>query len=245
MRSHFACVRAAIALCLACAAAAAAQVQEADEYARALAKADSYRAYDEAGFSYDFASIGEEGSSLMRVSVRLSGEEAALVRYLEPAKRRGRLVLVRGNSFWLLDEDMKSPIRISPRQLLFGQASAGDVSRISFRSMYSVAGLSASGDGVVLHLAAKPGAGATYDLVDLSTDSDYRPIEAACKGHSGALLKTIRYERYQTVDGKELLAEFSIVDAVSGKTERARLSGFDRSMPPDSDFSVQALKFRR
>jgi outer membrane lipoprotein-sorting protein len=233
----------ALAACLAAPAHGTAQAQ--DEDARALAAVDSYRAFDEAGFSYDFASSGEEGESLMRVAVRTRGEEAALVRYLEPAKQRGRLVLVRGNSFWLLDKDMKQPIRISPRQLLFGQASAGDISRISFRTMYSVQGRERSGGGIVLRLAAKSGAGATYERVDLRTDSGFRPVEAACMGRSGVLIKTIRYEKYERIGGRELLTEFTIVDAVSGKKESVRLSNFDSATPPDSAFAVQALRFQK
>jgi hypothetical protein len=227
------------------AAVAPAAAQGTEEDASALAKADSYRAFSESGFSFDFSSSGVEGESLMRVSVKIGAEDAALVRYLEPAKRRGRLVLVRGGSFWLLDKDMKSPIRISPRQLLFGQASAGDVSRIGFRSMYSVTGRSRSGDDIVLSLAARSGAGATYDLVELRTDSGYRPIEASCRGRSGALIKTIRYLKYERVAGKELLTEFEILDEASGKTERVRLSNFDAATPPESAFAVQALRFQR
>lgn len=225
------------------AGAQAAQGAEDDE--AALARVDSYRAFAEPGFSFDFSSSGVEGESLMRVSVRTGSEDAALVRYLEPAKRRGRLVLVRGGSFWLLDRDMKSPIRISPRQLLFGQASAGDVSRIGFRSMYSVTGRSRKGGDIVLSLEAKSGAGATYDLVELRTDPGFRPIEASCRGRSGALIKTIRYLKYERVAGKELLAEFEILDEASGKIERVRLSNFDAATPPESAFAVQALRFQR
>jgi hypothetical protein len=226
-------------------AALPASAQKAYDDAAALAKADSYRAFSESGFSFDFTSSGVEGESRMRVSVRTGSEDAALVRYLEPAKRRGRLVLVRGGSFWLLDKDMKSPIRISPRQLLFGQASAGDVSRIGFRSMYSVAGRRSSGGDIVLSLEARSGAGATYDLVELRADSGYRPIEAACKGRSGALIKTIRYLKYERVAGKELLTEFEILDEASGEIERVRLSNFDAATPPESAFAVQALRFQR
>jgi hypothetical protein len=237
--------RLAAAALAALAVVAPAAAQGSEEGAAALAKADSYRAFSASGFSFDFSSSGVEGDSLMRVSVRTGAEDAALVRYLEPAKRRGRLVLVRGGSFWLLDKDMKSPIRISPRQLLFGQASAGDVSRIGFRSMYSVAGRNRSGGDIVLNLEAKSGAGATYDLVDLRTDSDYRPVEASCRGRSGALIKTIRYLKYERVSGKETLTEFEILDEASGKTERVRLSNFDAAIPPDSAFAVQALRFQR
>jgi outer membrane lipoprotein-sorting protein len=210
----------------------------------ALRKADAFRAYNDSGFSYDFSATGEDGqTSLMRVSVRLSGEEAALVRYREPAKRRGQAVLVRGKAFWLYEPGMKSSLRISPRQILFGQASAGDVSRISFRSMYDLIGRADSEGMSVFSLRAKPGAGATYDLVDLFTAADSRPVKALCKGRSGTLMKTIRYDTYELIDGKVLLTEFVLTDEINKKSERMRLSNFSGSIPADADFTVQALRF--
>jgi outer membrane lipoprotein-sorting protein len=208
-----------------------------------LTKADSYRLFADGGFSYDFWSADAEGEeSLMRVSVRLEGEESALVRYLEPVGQRGRAVLVRGNTFWFYETGMKSALRISPRQILFGQASAGDVSRISFRTMYSVEEVGEKDGAVFIKLKAKTGAGATYDLVDLKTDSNYRPIEAVCKGNSGTLMKTIRYEKYEKVGDKLLLTEFSIVDEIHQKTQRVKLSRYSLELPPVSAFSVQALR---
>jgi hypothetical protein len=225
-------------------AAPQASAQTRSDDRRALERIDSFRSFDEAGYSFDFSTQGSEGEGLMRVSVRLSGEEAALVRYLEPAKHRGRIVLVRGNSFWLLDSGMKKPLRISPRQLLLGQAAAGDITRISYALMYEIVGRTEARDGFVFDLAARKDAEATYDRVALRTDSSFRPIEAACRGRSGTLIKTIKYERYETVAGKELLTGFSIVDEASSEIERVRLSNFDRSVPPASAFAVQGLRFQ-
>lgn len=210
----------------------------------ALEKIDSFRAYDETGFSYDFRTIGEDGqSSLMRVSIRLKGDDAALVRYIEPAKQRGQAVLVRGNAFWLYEPGMKNALRISPRQILFGQASAGDISRIGFSSMYAIMERGES-DGIrSFKLKAKPGANATYELIDLFTDAEFRPVKALCKGKSGTLMKTISYEKYERIEGKELLTEYTLVDEINKKSELMRLSNFDRAVPPVSDFSVQALRF--
>lgn len=211
-----------------------------------LVKVDSFRAFNDSGFSYDFSTKADDGqTSLMRVSVRLKGDEAALVRYLEPSKQRGQSVLVRGNAFWLYEPGMKSALRISPRQILFGQASAGDISRISFRTMYSVVSRSETDGSSILSLKAKPGANATYDLVDLYVDANFRPVKAACKGRSGTLMKTIRYDAYERIADKELLTEFVLVDEINKKSERMKLSNFDPSIPPDADFSIQALSFAK
>lgn len=211
-----------------------------------LARIDAFRVYDESGFSYDLTTTGDDGQrSKMRVSVRLGGEEAALVRYSEPVKQRGQTVLVRGNSFWLFQPGMRNALRIAPRQIIFGQASAGDISRISFGTMYAVESRKETDGAIEIGLKAKPGANATYDLVDLRVDLDYRPISARCRGKSGTLMKTIRYEKFETIAGKALLTEFVIVDEINKKSERLLLSGFDAKVPPLSEFSVQALRFSR
>jgi hypothetical protein len=222
-----------------------------DAGAATLAAVDSFRSFGGSGYSYDFATVEDTGeASLMRVSVLLGdpakgGMEAALVKYLDPVKQRGRAVLVRGNAFWLFESGMKTAIRISPRQLLFGQASAGDVSRISFRTMYALQSSEASEGGYRLRLKAKPGAGATYELVELRTGADYRPASAACMGANGLLMKTILYEGYERIGGRELLTSFSIRNEIDGKTTKVSLGNFDSSVPPESAYSVQALKYYR
>jgi outer membrane lipoprotein-sorting protein len=236
--------RAAAILALALMSAGAARLGAQESYAADMAAIDAFRVYDESGFSYDMTAVEPGGkTSVMRVSVRLKGGEAALVRYREPASERGRAVLVRGNSFWLFEPGMKNALRISPRQILTGQASAGDISRISFSLMYQVVSASGGPEGMTYSLKAKAGAGATYDLVELSTGPGHRPLRAVCRGKNGTLMKTIEYGGTQVVGGKTLIVEFAISDEVEKKTQTMRFSNFDRSIPPDAEFSVQALRF--
>jgi hypothetical protein len=212
-----------------------------------LEKVDSYRSFGGSGFSYDFAT-SEDGSesSLMRVFVHSRGTESVLVKYVEPIKERGRTLFLRGNAFWLYEPGMKNAIRVSPRQLLFGQASAGDISRISFRAMYDIESvLGAKGGGQSFKLKAKANVGATYDLVELRTDAEMRPQVAECRGSSGTLIKTIRYTGYESIDGKQLLTAFTISDAICGKTTAVHLSNFSSEIPAESAFSIQALKYNR
>jgi hypothetical protein len=212
--------------------------------AEILAKVDSFRLYAARGYSYDFATSESDGTeSLMRVAVSLGDGESALVRYLEPLKERGRAVLVRGSSFWLFESGMKSALRISPRQMLSGQAAAGDVSRIAFGPMYEIVSRGQTDSGFLLSLKAKPKAGATYDQVELETDLAYRPTRARCKGASGLLMKTIDYDGYALIGGKDLLVGFSIADAIGKTVTRIRLSNFSPELPPESAFSVQALRY--
>jgi hypothetical protein len=64
-----------------------------------------------------------------------SGQFNNLVRYAEPPRDAGKLVLLKGGNLWFYDPASKASIRISPQQRLTGQASEGDVSRSTSRAI--------------------------------------------------------------------------------------------------------------
>jgi hypothetical protein len=213
-----------------------------------LEKTDAFRSFKSGGFSFDFT-VREEGSaqdSVMRIYIKAGASDTALCRYREPASSRGRSVLVIGHTFWLFDQGMATPLRVTPRQMLSGQASAGDVTRITFSDMYSVENSEKLPGRMLLHLKAVPGRGATYDKVDLLVEErDGRPVSAACRGASGSLMKTIDYLAFDDTGGRELLASFRIKDEASGKFSMITLSNYGAETLADSKFQVQALKYLR
>ena len=50
-----------------------------------------------------------------------------LVRYADPPRDAGKMVLLHGSNMWFYDPASKASVRISPHQRLIGQASDGDV----------------------------------------------------------------------------------------------------------------------
>lgn len=208
-----------------------------------LRKVDAYREYSTSGFSFDFGVTEKSGSkSLMRVSLDSENKETSLVKYLEPKKYRRRVVLTIKNSFFVYDQGMFSPIRITPREMLFGQASAGDITRIAFSGMYSIEQVEKNEETWELSLKALPNMGATYDLIDLRVKrSDYKPIEAKCRGSSGILMKTITYDAFKIIDGKELLTEFTITEGQNSDSCKVVLDNFSSETYPSSRFTVEAL----
>ena len=50
-----------------------------------------------------------------------------LVRFAEPPRDAGKMVLYKGTNLWFYDPNSKASIRISPQQRLIGQAAEGDV----------------------------------------------------------------------------------------------------------------------
>jgi hypothetical protein len=65
-----------------------------------------------------------------------SGQYASLVRFVQPARDAGKLMLKAGNDLWFYDPGTKASVRISPQQRLLGQASNGDVVTVNFARDY-------------------------------------------------------------------------------------------------------------
>jgi outer membrane lipoprotein-sorting protein len=236
-------------ICLAAFIVAGALVCSAQETdpdgATILARVDAYRAFSDTGFSFDFA-LSEEGGgkSLMRVYLDSANRDNnSIAQYLEPRRYNRRVVLSLGHSFYIYDQGMMAPIRITPREMLFGQAAAGDITRISFTVSYSVEQIQRNGDQLVLHLKAKPDKDATYDLIELRVNAAaYKPLQAECKGASGTVIKLITYTQFERINGRELLTGFTITDSATGKVSTIGLGNFRQDTLPSSGFSVEALK---
>ena len=56
-----------------------------------------------------------------------------LVRYVEPPRDAGKMVLLDGHNLWFYDPASKASVRISPQQRLIGQAAIGDILTVEFR----------------------------------------------------------------------------------------------------------------
>ena len=55
-----------------------------------------------------------------------------VVRYVEPPRDAGKMVLLDGHNLWFYDPASKASVRISPQQRLIGQASVGDILTTNF-----------------------------------------------------------------------------------------------------------------
>ena len=58
------------------------------------------------------------------------------MRFDQPARDAGKLMLKNGKDLWFYDPGTKSSVRISPQQRLMGEASNGDVITVSFARDY-------------------------------------------------------------------------------------------------------------
>ncbi len=143
---------------------------------------------------------------------------SSLVAFAGPAAVKGRRILMDGNVVYLLFPRTTNPIRLSPLQVLLGQASNGDVVRTSFSEDYDVSALAETDrNGVACYLFTlkiKPSrTDASYSKVTLWVEKQsLRPVYAEFST-GDKLLKQATYLDYRTALGKDIPFTVDIHDA--------------------------------
>jgi outer membrane lipoprotein-sorting protein len=147
-----------------------------------------------------------------------------LVRYAEPLRDAGKLVLLKGENLWFYDPASKASIRISPQQRLTGQASEGDVLTVNLARDYAA---TIVGDETLQdadrtsrdcwHLDMKAATtDAIYNRIEYWVErGTYRSIKGKFYADSGRLLKIAYYHKYeQQLEGMRP-TEVVLIDAVN------------------------------
>lgn len=157
-------------------------------------------------------------------TMEAGGQFATLVKFVEPARDAGKLMLKNGKDLWFYDPGTKSSVRISPQQRLMGEASNGDVITVSFARDYKATygaeesvtdGERKERKAHKLLLAASTD-DATYASIELWVDAENRrPIKARFLADSGRLLKTAFYRKFQPQLGADRPTETVIIDGLN------------------------------
>jgi outer membrane lipoprotein-sorting protein len=179
------------------------------------------------------------------------GQFVSLLRFIEPARDAGKVMLKNGSDLWFYDPGTKAAVRISPQQRLAGQASNGDVVTVNFARDYraTLAAEETIQDGerhsrraYKLQLSAA-GADATYGSIELWVDAATQaPLKARFFADSGRLLKTAYYRHFQAQLGAERPTETVIIDGLDPQSVTiVRLSGYAFRNAPASWFQRDFL----
>ena len=179
------------------------------------------------------------------------GQFASLMRFVQPVRDAGKVMLKNGSDLWFYDPGTKSAVRISPQQRLMGQAANGDVLTVNFARDYSaaVAAEETISDGekrqrkaVKLMLTASS-PDATYGAIELWLDSaSQAPLKARFFAESGRLLKTAYYRKFQSQLGAERPTETVIIDGLDPQAVTlVRLSDYAARSIPTNWFQREHL----
>jgi len=150
-----------------------------------------------------------------------TGQFRDVMRYAEPPRDAGKMLLLSGTTLWFYDPAARQSVRISPQQKLSGQASAGDVLTENLAVAYTptLLGSETIQDGnrlqrICWHLDLKAANDvATYNRVEywVEKDTDY-PIKARFYADSGGLLKTLYYRNFIKRGDRMMPAQAVIID---------------------------------
>jgi hypothetical protein len=152
-----------------------------------------------------------------------TGQFNNLVRYLEPDRDRGKLVLFNGSDLWFYDPSSSESVRISPQQRLIGEAANGDVATVNLARDYgaSLVGAESLSDADHVnrncwHLNLAPRtSSAVYARIELWVEQQtMRPVKARFYAESGRALKIAYYHHYTAEVGAERPTEIVLIDAV-------------------------------
>lgn len=213
-----------------------------------LERADDIRLPEE-GFQVDvvITTTGHERDAEKRKYRILSkGNQNTLVLTLEPAADKGQILLMKQRDLWVFLPNISQPIRLALSQRLTGQVANGDLARARFSGDYTAKLLRSEnieGDAhYVLDLAAQD-RGLTYNrILYWVRKSDHYPYKAEFFSLSGRLLKSCKYENYQTMLGKLRPARLVMEDALKrGEQSVLEYSGMQLRDLPDKVFTKDYL----
>ena len=162
--------------------------------------------------------------------------------------QRGQKYLSTPAGFWFYAPRTRQAIRMSPLQLVRGQASIGDISRMRYSGDYTArlqTNASQTMDGVpvwALQLKAKSQQ-ATYATVSLYTaKADSRPIRADFMSAAGRRLKSVRFGSPVTISGHRLIQDTTFIDGIDPtKSTLLRITKVEEAATSPLMFKPQAL----
>ncbi len=189
----------------------------------------------------------DKASEIRKYRVLSKGISNTIVMVTEPASERGQILLMKERDLWVFMPEVSQPVRIPLSQRLTGQVANGDLARANFAADYHPKILRTETIGGnayhVLELTAID-RGVTYQrLIYWVRQKDNWPYKAEFYSLSNRLLKTSKYEEFQTMGGKTRPTRLVIEDALtSGSRSVLQYEGMKLRDLPDKMFTKDYLK---
>ncbi|SCY55403.1 outer membrane lipoprotein-sorting protein [Nitrosospira sp. Nl5] len=214
-----------------------------------LEKADRIR-FPPESFQVDVSintTTPDQQADLRKYRVLSKGNENSVVLTTEPASERGQILLMKGRDLWVFLPDISQPVRLSMSQRLTGQVANGDLARANFAGDYNATVLRTetidNDKYYVLELTGVDRSVTYHRVLYWVRQSNFWPYRAEFYSLSNRLLKTSRYENFQTLLGKERPTRLVMEDALR-KGEQSVLEYSDMKLRdlPDKVFTKDYLK---
>ena len=228
---------------------ASAESSDAELARSVLEKADQIR-FPRESFQVDVSintTSPDQSAEMRKYRILSKGNENSVVMATEPASERGQIILMKGRDLWIFLPSVSQPVRLSLSQRLTGQVANGDLARANFAGDYNATILRTDTiDGekyYVLELIGVDRSVTYHKVLYWVRQSNFWPYRAEFYSLSDRLLKTSRYENFQTVLGKKRPTRLVMEDALR-KDEVSVLEYSEMKLRdlPDKIFTKDYLK---
>lgn len=188
-----------------------------------------------------------QDDEIRKYRVLSKGNSNTVVMVTEPASERGQIMLMKGRDLWIFMPDVSQPIRIALSQRLTGQVANGDLARANFAADYNPKLLRTETIGGeayhVLELIAVDRSVTYQKVMYWVRQKDNWPFKAEFYSLSNRLLKTCKYENYQTMEGRARPTRLVMEDAMkSGELSVLEYKSMKLRDLPDKVFTKDYLK---
>lgn len=215
-----------------------------------VGKVDAFRTPNEPNLKIGMVLQSRRGDKDAGASTytNLLRDGAGVLVQANDGEQRGQKYLVTASGYWLYAPRTKRALRLTPLQLLRGQASIGDVSRLSYADDY-VATFAQTPlrtiDGTecwVLALRAKSPQ-STYASILLHVNrATGAPVQAQLNAQSGRLLKTATFGPVTNVSGYRIVQSTTYADGIdTSKKTTVRFNSIAKANTPAGLFKPQTL----
>ncbi|OFZ20537.1 MAG: hypothetical protein A2X94_10925 [Bdellovibrionales bacterium GWB1_55_8] len=189
----------------------------------------------------EVADAGNDSRNVFEVSIR--GNNRTLVKTLEPARDRGRNLLMLDEEMWAYVPNIRRAVRVSLGQKLSGQAANGDISRMRWSGDYDAVIEKEDAKVIVILLTARK-KGLTYEKIRASIEpGTFHPIQAEFLSPSGKPLKLAKYAGFKPIAGRVRPTEIQIQDAVRENDRSVvKVLSMEPRQFPESLFNQNALR---
>ena len=132
--------------------------------------------------------------------------------FLEPARDRGKRVLMSGSSIWMSSPSVSKPVRLSGKDAFMGTSFTNDdLMNMDKSDDYDSVIVSMDADGWNIVMTAKSG-GLPYSKIDVRVGRDWLPRSMIYYARSGKESKRVGFSAVRDFGGKQRPSVMTIVD---------------------------------
>lgn len=160
---------------------------------------------------------GNKAKTPVRYSVLTSQKNGAIVTCVD-GDQTGQKFLATDRGFWFFAPRTHRAIRLTPSQLLRGEASVGDISRLNFSTDYMITGLDKGPKPASWTLSLKAKSpNATYAKAQIDTGGDGTPLGGRFYAASGKLLKRVEFGPVVSISGHQMIQKTTYIDGIDSQ----------------------------